>query len=474
MIAKKESSVKSGNVSASRGVSHQWTHVHKMLLFISVAIIFVGMWYAPKYFTLLGMVMAVWLVWSIRVEMIPFLFLLFIGPEDFKVGASSQVMGLMETEESSQMVKIVVLIIASLRVVFEGLRRKDLLIFRGRLRMFYMLWLIGIPLALLSSYWGLQNGYVNWTRSARFFVTAGMFFYGIIIAQQQPQGIRNLLPFFEVITLLLLTLNVLGFFAQHLVFLLVGFGASLGVDAIFSGEVVRKIMGCLLVVIAGTVAALGSLTMMATYLLGIIMMITLIPRIGRGGITRVVALAVMVAVPILIGVAIKYGSDYSREGIYRAEVTSSELQGRLLFKIAGDRGPIWYEAYLQILGGPYLLAPSGRPLMLVDLSRSTEKEWQVGAHNALLELTRNGGLLIGGFGIVFLCWQLFQLRAALIKLRGTAFVGLASGVFAVAVVGITTGDFPLDHNVGFWIWVPVGISVEYGRLNSHIRSWIAY
>ena len=129
------------------------------------------------------------------------------------------------------------------------------------------------------------------------------------------------------------------------------------------------------------------------------------------------------------------------------------IESRLENKILADRLPFWYAAFEQIISGPYIIVPSGRPLKIIGITN----DWVVGAHNTILEMLRLNGLVAGSFILYIYFFGLRNLIVVLGNSNIRFLRTLAAGLLSVAIVGMTTGDFPADQTIGFWIWSISGL-----------------
>lgn len=431
----------------------------KFCLVILCLFIPFGMAYLPGAFALLAYAVSFWLVWLAKAESMPLLFILYLAPRDFFEAGDWMSDGIIQTDANLQLLKVWVIGVAALRITWEFFDNPHYL--SGYRKGWFVLWLIFMVPAALSTLWGHTEGYENWTRSMRFVATAATFFYGILLSQRSQGSLIGFARFLLFLSCGLVTAATFGWFAQHLLFFLVGMAASLGIYFFQHGTLVERLAATYLLLISGIFAYFNSLAIIGIFSLSLVLALAIGVARLKPVWGKVITGAAVLAIPILVIIAISsagtaayIGPEYSTHG---------NLWERIGEKIAGDRGPIWIEAWHQIIAGPYLLAPSGRPLMVLDVTHASEIEWLVGAHNTILETFRNGGILVGAFCIGFVLMQLFRLRAVFVNHGGSLVGACGIAVFSIAVVGLTVGDFPLDHNIGLWIWAIAGFCVEVGE-----------
>ena len=75
-------------------------------------------------------------------------------------------------------------------------------------------------------------------------------------------------------------------------------------------------------------------------------------------------------------------------------------------------------------------------------------------------MLRINGLVAGSFILFVYFFALRNNLEILIKSTYPILRTFAVGVLSVGVVGITTGDFPADLTVGFWIWSIAGFLMD--------------
>ena len=167
---------------------------------------------------------------------------------------------------------------------------------------------------------------------------------------------------------------------------------------------------------------------------------------SKGGFLIIFSVVFFTATVIYLG--LNSESTITIETINKNE----NFQARVENKLFSDRLPFWFAAYLQILEGPYFIVPSGRPLSIPGI----EGEWVVGAHNTILEMLRINGLIAGSFILFIYFFALRNNLTVLVNSNEPINRTFAASVLAVGIVGMSTGDFPADLTVGFWIWSIAG------------------
>jgi hypothetical protein len=346
---------------------------------------------------------------------------------------------------------LVVLLGGGARVGWEALRGG------GRLRGAVpplLLWafLLALGPALLGALQGQALGLNRWSQGVRAMLALGGFFWGVAVARApgtRPRATAaRLLRIGSVASALLLA----GVLRNMFLFLAVGLAAGALVHHLrrrrpLEAGLAGAVTAMALAVFTLTTAAAASFALACTALAA--------PRLRtlRGWLVRGAVLAACAASAALVWAVLAL-----------RERTAFELAGRDegllvygLFKLMGDRGPLWLAAAGQVLDGPHLVVPAGRPLFPEDFHYGElVYAWEFGAHNAVLELLRNVGLLSGAAGLALMLAALWSAARVLVRTREPALRALAAGFLGVAAAGVTAGNFPVT-DVGFFLWGLGGI-----------------
>jgi hypothetical protein len=392
------------------------------------------------------------LVWRADLILMPSLLLISLAPRDFyETAFALNDIGIYE-ESSVQFLKIAAIAVAALRVLFGTLTGQSRL--REGDRKLLMVWLLCLVPAIASSIWGHALGNENWTRSVRFTAAIGIFFYGILMARSAAESLLSVGKQLVIASTVLVGLANFGLFGSHILFFLVAICSSVGMHFVLKGQIMWKIAGGVSFGQGAMFAWQATFTFKAIFLLAAALYACQAFARSRRSMLAVGFTALATA-PLLLVLSIVKSDHGSGSGTSSAEQASQV--DRISAKITGDRGPLWSAAMDQIAGGPYLLAPSGRAILVPSSVGGNLTEWTVGAHNTLLEVMRNVGPLVG---LVCVALVLEQLRRGLVassKLANSVAASFGAAAFAVGTVGISTGDYPLDSNVALWLWSIAGV-----------------
>jgi hypothetical protein len=347
--------------------------------------------------------------------------------------------------------------VASVRVILSVLRTTD-----GRLRLLsrtvILLWIVALVPAALSSIEGQQLGLNRWSRAIRRMFAVGGLFWGGLLAlneKRRPDEVRDvLLQYIWVGTIL----YVGDFVREKLQFLLYGVWGAF-IPALWK-EYKRPVLALFLLLIIFNPAFSYTWTLLGlTFLSGFVgaTSMYLRHRALRSLAVKVIAAVAVVSSTLLVILALTYeeeGTLVTDPSFRTVEVGSNRDIGFLEYKLLSDRGPLWRGATKQILEGPYFVVPSGRPVTI--RSRIGTRSWDVGVHNAFLEATLHGGMLVGiVITIIFLYAFLCLIRVVSESQFAFLRVG-AAGVFATGLVAALTLNMTLSGRHGFLIWMLSG------------------
>jgi len=357
-------------------------------------------------------------------------------------------------------VPIVMCGFVSLRVFLEKFRNPRT--YRSKFpQILFWLWLVAFLPVLAGTWMGYQERNINWTRGLRFLMLSGSYFYGYILAKYWPRGKNELLvPVLIPLAVILLSLMALGAFTSHHVFLFLGLAGAFSVYFIQNRSFKHLLVGAMLLILSARIAISGSITT-----LFIVVFSTLFAYMGMKRTffffkrrTKMILGALAIASILFFTFGVVYlclGNDYNLMA-GSGGMDRITIERRIESKVLTDRLPLWSAALGQIRGGPYFVVPSGRPLTL--FIPGLPKLWYVGAHNTILEVIRLNGFFSGVVILIIMFWALKNNLLVLNRSTDPALKCLAATVLAVGVIGMTTGDFPADQNVAFFLWGLAGLA----------------
>lgn len=306
---------------------------------------------------------------------------------------------------------------------------------------------------LLGGLQGQAMGYNRWSQGPRALFAIAGFLWGVIVARRgDGVAARRVGPQLAGLVLTGAALIVAGPLRGMLLFVTLGLVA--GVLPYFLSR--RRVLEAGICALAVAAAALSmTLTTAAQVVLALGCVALADPRsrgVGRW-LLRMGVLAASVMSAAMIWAVVQLRGKTLVEVATRDE----GLMAYSLFKLMGDRGPLWLASVEQIMAGPYLVVPAGRPLRPESFDYGgLVYTWEQGAHNAVLELVRNAGLIGGAAGLAMIGLAVVWALRVLLETRDVALRGVAAGFVAVALVGMTAGNFPV-YDVGFFLWAVGGM-----------------
>lgn len=407
-----------------------------------------------------------------RLDCLPALFMLYIAPGEF----GSNLYAEAETEAAppvGEVVRVldnrlVVNLLAPARFLWEFVANNRQLM-GVKLPTIFAPWIVGLPFALVSTYLGRLAGNEMWTRSVRFALMIGCFFYGTMLAD----GIRNwgrdsvkpALQFVLVCASVLVILGAGGFYGGHLGFLNVGLAVGFGIWLLSKrGDFLEKLQAMAIMTAGAWLAIKGTFTLKGIFIVAIVFSILRQTGLATRKLVVTVGILLIAMAVLTTGLLCLLGDQLAVDSGIVNDVNKSFFE-RVWVKAYADRLPLWRTAYEQIIKGPYLLVPGGRPLLTYSTTHGAGAtgEWVFGAHNTALEVLRQSGLLSGGITLAVYLTLLFQLLYVIMRVNSDVAAAVAIGVFSTALIGGFTGDFPLDMNVGFPLWTLAGVVWGYQR-----------
>ena len=357
-------------------------------------------------------------------------------------------------------------VVVAARVVYEFIYHPKT--FRNKVssKLIYTWLLLLIPSIILFYYsYTLQNS--NWTRGFRFFLISSCYFYGFILEKNYKYSSENILKiFFPFITVILVFMNF-NLFWSHLGFLFLAISSAFSIYFLFQKK--SKIIGLLLLLLSLNFMLKSTITILIICFISLLGSFLINSKRGffKELILRVGFKTLIPASLIFTFGIIYIGYYFNISGVTLANLTDS-LDKRFLFKAFVDRFPFWIAAFEQILEGPYIYTPSGRPFYIDTIYYGSNFEWTLGAHNVILETIRNTGLLVGIYILLIFFVAVINNLTLIFKSNDKVLKTLSSSMVITAVIGGTIGDFPADMIVGFFLWSILGFTYSKFLTNKFI------
>jgi hypothetical protein len=303
---------------------------------------------------------------------------------------------------------------------------------------------------------GLQGqamGYNRWSQGVRSMLVVSGFLWGVIVARR-ADGVAARQVGVQLAGLSLVGAALLAGGLLRGMLLFVAVGLAGGVIPYFVSR--RRFVEAGVCLLAAGVAALGmTLTTAGEVLLALGCVSLAAPRFRALG--RWLLRVGILAACALSGVMIWAVMQLRGKTLLEVATREEGLMAYAVFKLMGDRGPLWLAAIEQITGGPFLVVPAGRPLRPENFDYGgLVYTWEFGAHNSILELLRNVGLLGGLAALALIAVAVLSAVRLLVETRDDALRGVAAGFLGVAIVGMTTGNYPV-YDEGFFLWAVGGM-----------------
>ena len=358
------------------------------------------------------------------------------------------------------------------RVIWERINRPNTFVRKADWWLLN-LWVIAFVPALVAFALSYQLRYDNWTRGMRFFLLASSYFYGLILIRNwRGNALPELTNRFALFVCLMLTLMNLSLYWSHHGFLFVSVGVGFGLHWMAAGRQAEKFLGVVLVMLSIRYAISSTLTIFASAIFALVS--SLIAFLRRNNTISRQLVKVMgvltICVSLLFSIIVVEFS--ARAGIEAESYLSTDEDNwghRVLSKTFADRLSLWRPAYEQVVSGPHLIVPSGRPLTVKEFSVD---DWVVGAHNVTLEVLRNSGVFVGPIVLALYALALVRIVDVIAGARSGVLGCLAAGLFGLCAAGMATGDFPADMTVGFFIWAMIGATSALDTMGPQVSGLV--
>jgi hypothetical protein len=137
----------------------------------------------------------------------------------------------------------------------------------------------------------------------------------------------------------------------------------------------------------------------------------------------------------------------------------------LQYKAFGDRGLLWEGAWKHIANSKHYLPPLFlESYEFYNADGSLVEGIEFGAHNTILELLRNLGILVGSLASISYIFLLIKLgRTLVLKNIVTKALFLGSALFGTGLVFGLTGQLNIHLSSGFMYTSLLGVVVVHGK-----------
>lgn len=330
-------------------------------------------------------------------------------------------------------------------------------------RRFAMLVLL-IVMTLIAAYRGVVAGERGWSSPFRAALTAGGFFYGVMLAQTYGPNVKLLSGFFVPAGLMFYGLSSLGYLNHKLIWTLAPFVSAAGTYVVITRPISwAAVVAAITLAVSGWRCILGPWSTGSQLLLwtcgAIAAIVATRQTLGLGRFIRRPAVIMLAVCMICVTIYVTMNkSSMQAEPVTRQE----SLSKFLWWKIVEDRGLIWSQTMQAFFARPLseiLFVPGGQSMSLQYLGKS--HELKIGLHNAYLEAIYFLGLVPGGMLCCFIalfCWDCVQ---ALKKHLPGDIEIMAFAVLISAIVGGFTGHYLIHQEGGTWFYLPAGIVSGY-------------
>lgn len=320
--------------------------------------------------------------------------------------------------------------------------------------------LLLIAFTLIAAYRGAAAGERGWSSPFRAALTAGGFFYGVLLAQTYGPNVKLLSGFLLPAGLVFYGLSSIGKLDHRLLWTLAPFVSAASTYMLAVQPFSRSgFLAALTLAISGWRCVLSPLstgTLLMLWLCGVAA--ALFATRQKLGVGRFIRRPVVVLVAAAMIFATAYvtvnKSAMQAEGVKREQ----SLSGYLWWKLVEDRGLIWSQAMNAFASRPLvdtLFVPAGQSIELEYKGRAYNLK--IGLHNAYLELIYYMGIVPGGLFCCYIFLICYDCVKALGKDLPADIEIMAFGVLITAIVGGFSGQYFIHQEGGTWFYLAAGI-----------------
>ncbi|RME68706.1 MAG: hypothetical protein D6781_10280 [Verrucomicrobia bacterium] len=438
---------------------------------------------SPKMSVLLGGAVAAWGIWYARAEYLPALIVVQFSIANFFIaGGGGIVPPIMVIAGFPFNVGYIIAFAMAARNVYEFLNTDT---FRqAGVRWLFILWLIAIPFTMVMSVMGKLEENMSWTGPLRVTLMAGAFFYGLILRKTWPVDGRVIYKGLVPIMVVFYLLADFSLFWHRYLFVFVALGVPAGILATRQRRLLWKVLGWMCVILTvdyglglgivsfiklggglesleGDATSSGGLGGIAggsaTLTLNFVMLSsaamtmfyfirTLPGRRLAGRLLGLPAFGFLVAFSVMIALlSPRYAITNATLG---EDAGSASVSEKLMYKLFDERSVIWNATFEDIVNGPKIFRPSGRPV-IIPMYNGEDREWVHGAHNVIMEVLVSlrfvaGPIVLCMYAVAMIgCARTFGSEG--LMARGV----LAIATLATALIGGVTGHYPMTDEVSF-------------------------
>lgn len=330
-------------------------------------------------------------------------------------------------------------------------------------RRFLILGLL-LVFTLISAYRGAAQGERGWSSPFRAALTAGGFFYGVVLAQSYSSNVKLLTGFWVPAGLLFYGLSAVANLNHRLIWTLAPF-----VSGAATYVVVKQPFTSAGVVALVTLAFSGWRCVLSPFSTGTLLLLWISGALAAVFATRQalgLGRAFRRPVVVLVATTMIFATLYvafNKETIHAEAVAREEsLSDYLWWKLVEDRGLIWSQAMRSFLDRPLtetLFVPGGQSLTLRYGGKYHDVK--IGLHNAYLDAIYYFGWVPGGALCLFIALLCGDCVRALGRKMPADIEIMALGVLINAIVGGFSGQYFIHQEGGTWFYLPAGIVAGY-------------
>jgi hypothetical protein len=335
----------------------------------------------------------------------------------------------------------------------------------------YFFGMLFVVVGAISAY-----GTSGWTAGVRDYCVVGLYFYGLLMPGCSREQLMQAVLGFTIIGLLTVSANLLvGFQSRQLWVLLPVAGSFAPLLFVSGGRMLRYVVATLYFVLGGVFAVKATFTLVLLWIWNAIAGISLgvlgIPS-ARRGITSSLTYGLL-ATTIFMFFFGALTHDPTKELLVAGQ--SAEVwttYDKMIYKLRGDRGTIWWGAMLEVANNPTLCGiPS--PKFHVR-AHNKDTIWTFSTHSILMDPLLRLGVVAGPILLLVLVHAVMVAKNAVTIERDVGIAVLGLAVISNIVLGGATLPYMLNERAAEHMLMVAGLLGVYGMRKRAVQQRMPY
>jgi len=335
----------------------------------------------------------------------------------------------------------------------------------------YLFGMLFVVAGAISAY-----GTSGWTAGVRDYCVVGLYFYGLLMPGCSKEQLMQVMVGFAILGLLTVVGNLLVGFQSRQLWVLLPVAGSFAPLLFFSGgSMLQYIVATLYFVMGIVFAVKATFTLVLLWVWNAIAGISLgvlgIPSSRRGITTALTyGLLAMTVFMFFFGALTHDPTKDLLIAGQSAEVWTT--YDKMIYKLRGDRGTIWWGAMLELANNPTLCGiPS--PKFHVR-AHNKDTIWPFSTHSILMDPLLRLGVVAGPILLLILVHAVKVAKSAITTERDTGIAVLGLAVISNIVLGGATLPYMLNERAAEHMLMVAGLLGVYGIRKRVVQPRVPY